>query len=142
MPEDEIAMNGWLLKRHAHDRRSSLFSKQWAKRFVIINQHRGTLSVSKGERSKPTTILPLRDILLPEIKDLDWGDGSFQIACPPLHLILRATDNAEREVWMRVLREQTAEWQSNARLADTASKSGVPIAVASQYASMELALNT
>merc|ERR1712113_520667 len=141
LPDSDIPMSGWLLKRHAHDRRAGPFSKQWAKRFVTLNTHRGTLAVSKGERGKPTTIMPLCDIsLIKEIEgsNIDWCDGCFQISCPPLQLILRAQDREERETWIRALREHAAEWQSAARLEEKAAKSGVPFAIASQYAPVEI----
>jgi len=52
-PNQDEAMKGWLKKRHSH---KSMMGKQWAKRYVVINSKRGTLSVSKG--ACPTALKP------------------------------------------------------------------------------------
>ena len=57
---------------------------------------------------------------------VEWADGCFSISCPPLQLILRASDRDERERWMRAIRSSAAVWQGGQKLAQNARQSGVP----------------
>jgi len=121
------------MKKHEHEHKS-IFTRQWAKRYVTVNTTRGTLSVGKSQTDpKPKTILPLCDITL--VKELegshvDWSDGSFTISCPPLHVTLQAEDMDERKRWVTKIRESVAEWKNQDKLQEKARKSGVPCAVA------------
>merc|ERR1712060_283689 len=131
-PEDNVVMEGWLLKKHAKPK-SGIFGLQWGKRHLRLDAHRGTLACSKSVGGDPNTILPLCDItVVKELEggDFDWMDGCFQITCPPQQLILRASGNEERDAWMRALRINIAEWHSSKKLQESAHKSCVPAAVA------------
>lgn len=56
-------LHGWLKKRHAHDRSVVSLSSQWAKRYFVVDDTRGTLSYLKAEYSKKASVvLPLVDI--------------------------------------------------------------------------------
>lgn len=57
---DDRPMRGWLSKRHNKD--SAFKQLDWAMRFFAVDDVRGTLAYSKGEKRKPSAILPLADI--------------------------------------------------------------------------------
>jgi len=136
----DVPIRGYLSKKHAHQR-TGIFAKQWGRRYVTLNMHRGTLAIGKSEGdSRPTTILPLCDItLIKEVEGgmVDWTDGCFTISCPPQQLTLRANDREERERWMKTIRSCSAEWKSEAKLAQSARKSGVPTPIANFYTDFE-----
>lgn len=53
------SLHGWLLKKHTRDK---TVSYQWAKRYFVVDDVRGTISYSKGVTKKPSVVLPVVDI--------------------------------------------------------------------------------
>ena len=83
---------------------------------------------------------PLCDItLIKEVEGgmVDWTDGCFTVSCPPQQLTLRANDREDRERWMQTIRNCSTEWKSEAKLAQSARKSGVPAPIANFYTDSE-----
>lgn len=107
----EGLMQGWLLKRHTHERR--MLGSQWAKRYFSINNSYGTLTYSKGLSKKASIMLPLCDITKVERLEIEeHGPFCFIVACPPATLTLKARDSPECEQWIRALVHHAAEWRS------------------------------
>lgn len=104
------SLHGWLLKRHT---REKSMSKQWAKRYFVVDEHRGTLAYSKSEFKRPTVVLPLCDIT--SVKPLDMelhGPFCFKISCPPVHLTVRSDSVGDRTRWMHGLEHHAGLWHA------------------------------
>ena len=125
--DDGRPLRGWLQKRHA--RQATTQALQWAGRFFSVDDVRGTLSYSKGEKKKPSAILPLADVT--EVKPLETGGNvgdspwCFVISCPPVHFTVRAKDSDEREMWLQGLRSRSAKWKAKLSPVATAADVGL-----------------
>mmetsp|Transcript_1325 Transcript_1325/g.2846 ORF Transcript_1325/g.2846 Transcript_1325/m.2846 type:complete len:159 (+) Transcript_1325:121-597(+) len=132
----QVPIHGCLLKKHTTSH-SGIFTKQWGKRYVVVNIYRGTLSIGKSRTDPaPSTILPLCDISV--VKELpgdfdDWSDSGFTIHCPPLQLTLRAVNSDDRVRWVNAICSSVALWQDREKLTHSARKSGVPLGIRVQH---------
>jgi len=122
-------LHGWVCKRH--NKNASAFGSQWAKRYFVVDDTRGTLSYMKTEYSKQASVvLPIVDISsVAEIQGGIVGDlrNCFRVSCPPVHLTLQAEDNEDCMMWVRGLERRTIIWKQKQQaggytIAEVASK--------------------
>ena len=122
-------LGGWLLKRHTSEK---TIGAQWARRYLHVNEVRGTLSMSKGPKKTASAVLPLCDIKSVTASELtdETGPNCFVISCPPVHLTVRADSPEECRMWIRQLRLRADAWRAksnpvvSARVAGSAEPQG------------------
>ena len=104
-------LGGWLLKRHTSEK---TIGAQWARRYLHVNEVRGTLSMSKGPNKTASAVLPLCDIKSVTVSELsdETGPNCFVISCPPVHLTVRADSPEECRMWVRQLRLRADAWRA------------------------------
>jgi hypothetical protein len=102
---------GWLLKRHTSEK---TIGAQWARRYLHVNEVRGTISMSKGPKKTASAVLPLCDIKSVTVSELsdETGPNCFVISCPPVHLTVRADSPEECRMWIRQLRLRADAWRA------------------------------
>ena len=106
---DKLA--GWLLKRHTSGK---TIGAQWARRYLHVNEVRGTLSMSKGPSKTASAVLPLSEIKSVTVSERsdETGPNCFVISCPPVHLTVRADSPEECRMWIRQLRLRADAWRA------------------------------
>ena len=104
-------LQGWLRKRHQKQ------PSVWARRFFAVNDTRGTVAYSKGEkggRSKPSVVLSLQDVAVVKLVELDDARHAFVISCPPVTLTAAAEDREEARMWVVQLNKRVRVWREKA----------------------------
>ncbi|KAL1530094.1 hypothetical protein AB1Y20_001016 [Prymnesium parvum] len=122
---------GWLMKRHQKQ------PHQWAKRFFVVNDERGTIGYSKGDRGKrlkPSVVLSLQDIKAVKLLRLPDAKNPILINCPPISLIVAADDREEARMWVIQLNKRMKVWRAKA-----AQK--IPVAVAAKIPTPDAAVS-
>ena len=106
-------LQGFLKKRHQKQ------PHQWARRFFFVNDERGTVAYSKGEkgkRLKPSVVLSLQDISTVKLLTLDDARFPLLICCPPVSLTIAAEDREEALMWVIQLNKRMRIWREKAAL--------------------------
>ena len=124
-------LQGWLKKRHQKQ------PTQWARRFFHVNDTRGTVAYSKGEkgkRTKPSVVLSLQDISVVKLVELEDASNAFMISCPPVTLTAAAEDREEALMWVMQLNKRVRVWREKAGMKTKIAVVGItpPAAVAKQ----------
>jgi len=122
-------LEGWLLKRHTSEK---TIGAQWARRYLHVNEVRGTLSMSKGPTKMASAVLSLNEIksVIVSERSSETGPNCFVISCPPVHLTVRAESPEECRMWVRQLRLRADAWRAksnpvvSARVAGAAELQG------------------
>ena len=122
-------LEGWLLKRHTSEK---TIGAQWARRYLHVNEVRGTLSMSKGPTKMASAVLSLNEIksVMVSERSNETGPNCFVISCPPVHLTVRADSPEECRMWVRQLRLRADAWRAksnpvvSARVAGAAELQG------------------
>ena len=92
-----------LKKRHQKN------PQQWARRFFFVNDTRGTVAYSKGEKgkkTKPSVVLSLQDISVVKVVSLQETANAFVISCPPVTLTVAADDREDAQMWVLQLNKR------------------------------------
>jgi len=104
------SLHGWLKKRHQRH------PGTWAKRYFDVNDSRGTVAYSKGEKgkkTKPSVVLSLQDISAVGLSK-EWSNA-FVIYCTPIVLTLAADDKEEAHMWVLQLNKRMQLWREKAK---------------------------
>ncbi|KAL3919086.1 MAG: hypothetical protein SGPRY_005760 [Prymnesium sp.] len=129
MTDDDFAaldlvdnLSGWMSKRH-HKKQY-----QWARRFFIVNDERGTIGYSKGlkgKRARPSVVLSLQDLKSVQLICLTEAKWPIVVSCPPISLTFAAENRAEAYMWVVQLNKRMRMWRARA-------EARVPVATLSQ----------
>lgn len=114
---DERELSGWCYKRHARAPSSSPETRQWGRRYVKVDDRRGTIGYAHWEDGQPSSVLALQDVTA--VRALPGSSATshpgFEVCAPPLSLKIRIVGpDDEQSAWIGSLERRVQHWRLKA----------------------------
>lgn len=114
---DDAELRAWCYKRHARVPGASSEVRQWGRRYVKVDDTRGTIGYAHWADGQPSSVLALQDVT--SVRALPGGSATshpgFEVCAPPLTLKLRIVGpDAAQSRWIDSLERRVQHWRLKA----------------------------